>query len=164
MRHSIISLKNVSSFFMFAVWKSMCISFICYHPKPCMIYYCASFSLFPFPSPPAPAARVTRRRLGTSQVVFSLPASRVDFDVLEDDCMTQPHFLQSSLKKAKEYFEASCNVKVIFYAANMKYYLETLRHGSFEYEHWGAYATTTATGKKTSLKNGNSPYFKLHRA
>ena len=30
-------------------------------------------------------------------------------------------------------------------AANMKYYLETLRHGSFEYEHWGAYATTTAT-------------------
>ena len=116
----------------------MCISFICYYPKPCMIYYCASFSLFPFPSPPAPAARVTRRRLGMSQVVFSLPASRVDFDVLEDDCMTQPHFLQSSLKKAKEYFEATCNVKVIFYAANMKYYLETLRHGSFEYEHWGS--------------------------
>ena len=94
---------------MFAVWKSMCISVICYHPKPCMIYYCASFSLFPFPSPPAPAVRVTRRRLGTSQVVFSLPASRVDFDVLEDDCMTQPHFLQSSLKKAKEYFEATCS-------------------------------------------------------
>ena len=140
---------------MFAVWKSMCISFICYHPKPCMIYYCASFSLFPFPSPPAPAARVTRRRLGTSQVVFSLPASRVDFDVLEDDCMTQPHFRQSSLKKAKEYFEATCNVKVIFYAANMKYYLETLRHGSFEYEHWGAYVTTTATAKKTSLRESS---------
>ena len=78
--------------------------------------------------------------------------------------MTQPHFLQFSLKKAKEYFEASCHVKVIFYVANMKYYLETLRHGSFEYEHWGAYVTTTATAKKTSLKNGNSPYFNLHRA
>ena len=65
--------------------------------------------LSPFPSPRAPTARVTRRRLGTSQVVFSLPASRVDFDVLEDDCMTQPHFLQSSLKKAKEYFEATCS-------------------------------------------------------
>ena len=121
-------------------------------------------SPFSLPINPAPAARVTRRRLGTTQVVFSLPASRVDFDVLEKDCTAKPHFLQSSLKKAKEYFEPSCNVKVIFYAANMKWYNETLRHGSFEYEHWGAYATTTAMAKKTSLKNGNSPYFKLHRA
>ena len=119
---------------------------------------------FPSHHPLLPPRALREDDWGRSQVVFSLPASRVDFDVLEDDCMTQPHFLQSSLKKAKEYFEATCNVKVIFYAANMKYYLETLRHSSFEYEHWGAYATTTATGKKTSLKNGNSPYFKLHRA
>ena len=78
------------------------------------------FLPFPFLSPLGPAARVTRRRLETSQVVVSLPASRVDFDALEKNCPAEPHFLQSSLKKAKEYFEASCNVKVTFYAANMK--------------------------------------------
>ena len=86
-----------------------------------MIYYCASFSLFPSHHPLLPPRALREDDWGRVRSCFlSRPAGRVDFALLEKDCKAEPHFLQSLLKKAKEFFEATCTVKVIFYAANMK--------------------------------------------